>query len=350
MSLHAGVDVTMSHYEETGQDRASYQGLQTCGLAWNCPCCGARICEKRRGEMNTLIAFARKAGYSIRMLTLTARHGADDNLADLLDSMKRSKKAWHQHRTWKDLKISGAIVGSVTATEVTHGQIHGWHPHFHVLVVLRDDLAASALSGLGDAWRASLRGKGLDGNGAAYDCANADKAGAYVAKWGAAEELTLSGQKRARGKGGRTPLQLLEATKAGNAEAGALWLEYAAAFRGRSQLQWSRGLKAMAGVDEVSDEDAACDETQDDQEADKPLLTIDNETWRDRGRWNRTDILDAAERSGAAGVFAVLAGMVTQERHIHDRPPDEPGLCELLDECESLNDYEHKRQEDASCP
>ena len=47
-STYAGVDVVMNRYEKTGQERASFSGLQTCGLVWSCPACAARISETRR--------------------------------------------------------------------------------------------------------------------------------------------------------------------------------------------------------------------------------------------------------------------------------------------------------------
>lgn len=300
-----GVDVMMSTYDQTGQKRASYNGLQTCGLVWQCPACAARISETRRRQVNAGLEWAKAQGYRIVMLTLTARHGEEDSLKDLLARMKEAKRAFHQHRRWKNLKPD--LVAMLTATEVTHGK-HGWHPHFHVIVIVRTAEAEAALADLGDTWRASLRGQGLDGADAAFDCQNATAAGRYVSKWGAGEELTLSGKKRAKGKG-RTPLNLLEACKAGNEKAGELWLEYEAAFYRRTQLDGLSKLVRMSGQQELTDAEAAQDEAQDGQEREEaPLVNIDTQTWKERGRHRRTDILDAAEKEGAGGVRRVLHG------------------------------------------
>ena len=315
-SLDGGVDVKMNRYEETGQERASFSGLQTCGLVWSCPACAARISETRRAEMNELLSWARENSYPVRMITLTSRHGKEDDLGDMLDRMKRAKQAFHQRRDWKALKARGAVIGSVTATEVTHGD-HGWHVHFHVLVIVMDARAAMVIASLGDAWRASLRGKGLDGNGAAFDIQNGDAAGRYIAKWGAAEELTLSNKKVGR-HGGRSPLQLLADAKEGDVPSGKLWLQYEKCFRGRRQLVWSRGLKALVGIDEVDDQAAAEDVEQDGQEPEPPLASIDYNTWRDRGRWRRTDILDAAEADGESGVWRVLREEEVDDEVIED--------------------------------
>lgn len=46
----------------------------------------------------------------------------------------------------------------------------------------------------------------------------------------------------------------------GDAVAGALFTEYAAAMRGRHQLQWSRGLRERLGLGAVLPDDAAAAE------------------------------------------------------------------------------------------
>jgi len=322
-----GVDVHLSDYQESGQRRASYGGLQTCGLVWNCPACAARISETRRRQVNAGLEWAKKRGYRILMITLTARHGEGDELAGLLSAMKRAKKRLHQHRAWKRLKPR--IVAMLTATEVTHGR-NGWHPHFHVVVIVETKEAEAALSEMGDPWRGALRAEGLDGAAAAFDIQDASAAGRYVSKWGAGEELTMSGKKKAKGKG-RTPLQLLEAHKAGNEDAGELWLEYAAAFHRRTQLDGLKKLVDLAGLDDVTDAEAAQDEAQEGQERDQePLMNIDSDTWRQKARKRRTDILDAAETGGVAGVWSVIHGPGALF-DIARPPPSKPGgLIEQL--------------------
>jgi len=322
-----GVDVYLSEYGDDGQKRASYSGLQTCGLVWQCPACAARISETRRRQLNDGLVWAKAQGHRIAMITLTARHGADDDLESLLRGMKDAKRRLHQHRAWKSIKRD--VVAVLTATEVTHGR-NGWHPHFHMIVIVKTKAAYAALSRLGDPWRGALRAEGLDGAAAAFDCQGASAAGRYVGKWGAGEELTLSGQKRGRGKG-QTPLQLLEAYKAGNEKSGELWLEYVAAFYRRSQLDGLTKLVRLAGLEAISDEDAAQDQGQDDQLRDEePTVNIDADTWRSKARRKRTDILDAAEENGAAGVWSVIHGPGARCDIARPPPPKPGGLIEQL--------------------
>lgn len=298
---------------EGGERRASFRGLQTCGSVWLCPVCSRRISERRRGELNAALAWARAEGLWPVMLTLTARHGLHDDLVDQLDAMKRAKRRLRQRREWR--AVQGAIAGTVTATEVTHGGA-GWHTHFHEVVLVRAASEAAAVAlfeGMGATWLACLRGVGLDGLEAhAWQVQGAGAVGSYVAKWGAAEELTLSGRKAARGKG-RTPLQLLAAAHGGDGEAAALWRAYGLAFKGRRQLVWSPGLRMLVGLDDVSDEEAAA-EGGEEAEAPVPELVavIGADEWCGRpGVWGvrrrRAQILDAAERGGAAAVLELLA-------------------------------------------
>ena len=248
-------EVTLERKGDTG--KAGFDGLKTCASVWCCPCCSPRISARRKDELDVLLSGARASGLAVVMLTLTARHDRQMKLAPFLDALKGAKRRFRQRREWRGLKP--VFVGSVTATEVTHGR-NGWHPHFHEIAVLDCPPAAalSLIEGLRAAWLACLHGVGLSGNDAAFQVQSAQAAGAYVAKFGAAEELALQGEKRGR-NGSRGVWQLLDDARDGCARSAAIWREYALAFRGRRQLVWSPGLKARFGVGETSDDEAAAE-------------------------------------------------------------------------------------------
>ena len=297
---------------------AGFGGLYTCKSVWMCPVCAERIGELRRRELNQLLAWSREIengrprGFPI-MLTLTARHFRGDRLEDLLSGMKNAKKTLQQSRSWKRFK--GHVIGSVTATEVTHGG-NGWHVHFHMVVVVRafsDPLVALLERELPAEWRRAL-GKNqvegregtraLDGNERAFHWQNADAVGSYVAKFGAAEELTLSSRKRGRSSS-LTPFQLLAASADGDRSAGYLFQEYATAFKGRCQLVWSPGLKSLCGADQVEAEVEAEREAQPPELVARIPLKIWDYVIPIPG--SRTSILEAAELHGEEGVRAALA-------------------------------------------
>jgi len=349
VSKETGVDMVSSSYGE-GPDRVHFEGLQTCGSVWACPCCSARISETRREEMGRLLAWARAAGYHVRMVTLTCRHGRDDDLADLMVRMKGrtgnrakgietfrgAKQRMVDDRRYRD-HVKPHVIGSVTATEVTGGGAHGWHPHMHMILILDEDID---LTPMRDAWLGSLRGAGLEGSGRGWDVRPADETGQYIAKWGAAEELALSGQKKGRGSG-RTPTQLLASScDDGDRVAGELWAEYATVFHGLRQLVWSRGLKDRAGIDEIEDEEAAQDQQQDGQQ-EIARANIPHRMWvrsvATRRHDGRGELLARSEEIGPEqAVSELISGPVPDDPLIEEdtsvaAPPVIPGgLRDLL--------------------
>ena len=166
ISRHDGVGLDLIDYPD--RQRAAFTGVQRCGSVWLCPCCSARISEIRRGELNALLSWARSRDLRPVMVTLTARHGRDDDLGDLFERLKKAKQRLHRHRTWTGMKR--LIAGSVTATEVTHGR-NGWHPHLHMILLISAEDEGGAVMIANDLlrpWLASLHGAGLDGTGAGF--------------------------------------------------------------------------------------------------------------------------------------------------------------------------------------
>jgi len=295
---HCGYVARQSEVElrrDTGHGKAHFAGLKTCASVWWCPCCSPRISAQRKDDLDRLLVGARAERLAVVMLTLTFRHDAGMRLAPTLAAFKRSFERLRQRREWRALPSCGLVV----ATEVTFGR-NGWHPHLHVLMVMdcAADQAVQRVAALASVWLTCLQGQGLTGNAAAYQVQGASAAGAYVAKFGAAEEIALAGNKRGR-QGSRSPWQLLDDARDGDKRAAAAWLEYAAAFKGRRQLVWSRGLKARFGVDEVEDEDAAAEGAADEAPTIETLRVWLGSSlrWRDARR-RRCALTDAAEGGG----------------------------------------------------
>ena len=124
-----------------------------------------------------------------------------------------------------------------------------------------------------------------------------------------AEEITLTGSKKGReGKNGkgRSPRELVRLAGEGDRQARELWLEFFSATSGkrRRQLVWSRGLKALVGIDEVTDEELAegAEERQEQE-----LAEYNNEAWR-RVRTKRVRLMEAGERGGRDAVRQAESG------------------------------------------
>ncbi|UOA34412.1 plasmid replication protein RepW (plasmid) [Sulfitobacter sp. DSM 110093] len=235
--------------------RAFYRGLQVCGLRWVCPCCTIKKSEGCRAEMNAALAEARKRGLQPVMLTLTARHKRSMPLAEIQGKIASAEKRLKTTRHWKRL-MKVATGGFAKAVEVTHGA-NGWHPHFHIILLLDCDSQPEAfeeVEELREAWLHELTCAGLDGTSKkavehSFDYCGAEEAGEYVSKWGAGEEMTLAGSKVGRGKG-RTPWQLLRdarvaETDAERMKAGALWWEFIQVMKGVHQLRQSPAFRQL---------------------------------------------------------------------------------------------------------
>lgn len=294
--------------------KAHYKGLITCGRVWFCPVCAAKITERRREELTAALA---KTSYTPVMVTFTLRHKSTDSLESLLKALLSGFEAFSRDRAGKRLKSRFRWVGYIKALEVTHGAA-GWHPHLHVLYLLEQQPDVEAMaSSLKAHWLEVLQKRkfdaswahGLDvrtGNSAVKD---------YIAKYGRApvkvswtleHELTKSPVKVAH-DGGRSPFQLLADFGAGDQVAGDLFVEYAKAFKGKRQLIWSRGLRALllGDVPELTDE-AIADESR---ESSDLLASLSKSEWQRVLRADlRGELLAVASAGDAAQLWAWLLG------------------------------------------
>jgi hypothetical protein len=118
---------------------ASWQGVWHCESAWTCPTCTTTRRSRAAAEIAVGIAKVGEDEGEVwaQMVTMTIRHRADVALEDGIEALS---VAWHETRHdgtwcrwWRD-----RVVASARAVEVTRGA-HGWHPHIHLLLVLRDE-------------------------------------------------------------------------------------------------------------------------------------------------------------------------------------------------------------------
>jgi hypothetical protein len=255
-----------------------------CANVWACPVCSAKISERRRAELDEALTLHQDQGGGVYHMLLTLPHTRRDLpgplVALLLDTFRRLCSGKYALSA-----LIPGYVGFVRALETTYGE-NGWHPHLHLLVftqhALTDDQLALVQLKIFAKWEArvlKVTGKKASRKGFSFAAAergsvdvHLDAARDYVAKfgtdreleeivvqrrtWGAADELTRSHLKD-KGLGGRSPWKLLADFTDGDKHAGMLWKEFAAAFKGRAQLQWSRGLRAALSLDQELDDDQA---------------------------------------------------------------------------------------------
>lgn len=311
-SLTDGVSIVST----SGQDRARFKGLQSCGSVWHCPICSSRISEYRSAELRFMLDMWQQSGKGVIFVTNTIRHTFDDDLRLLLDAL--FGVVWNRyttHRAYKSLRKSLGYLGRVRSVEVTHGK-NGWHPHIHEIWLIEKQPTSAELNQierkLFKVWNTTLRNAGMGTVSREHGLTVqlGTNAADYVAKfgrlpkWDLNSELTKSHLKR--GKQSSTPFDLLKRSLNGDKLAGALFREYAIAFAGRRQLYFSTGLKDFFMLREIHDEEVAAGSHNDLD----TLATITNQEWKKvLLRGDRAVLLTIAETSGLPGIVEYLKNL-----------------------------------------
>jgi hypothetical protein len=278
--------------------RARSRGTMKCGSVWVCPVCATYITERRRVELKTAIDRSRDDLFAV-LITYTAKHNQGDKLANLLSDMLLAFRTMKGGEMWQTIKSEWYMVGSVRAVEITYGD-SGWHPHFHELLfadvrmlrkISEGEITVYAWSlqnQLRSRWQESLQKHGRDCSldiGVTVRCTDQDVV-EYVSKYGKmpretgngsiGDEVARGSAKRARGTNFGV-YDILFAARNGDKRWEKLFLEYVHATKGKSQLQWSPGLKSRLEIEIIRDEIAA-EGVQTD--TDVLLATITRDEWK----------------------------------------------------------------------
>ena len=191
------------------------------------------------------------------MLTLTFPHYLGDNLKSLLSRLELALARFFGGRKAKAVFDKMGKIGHIKALEVTHGR-NGWHPHFHLLIFTKQELPSDYdTAPLLELWQNACRLAKLPIPNAKYGL-NWKKAIIRVMfLWGIDNEIAKGHVKTGK-NGNLTAWDLLKMSMLeGGEQFGKLFQEFAISFKGRRQLVWSRGLKAMFSIDNKTDEELA---------------------------------------------------------------------------------------------
>lgn len=370
--------------------KAHYAGVQLCGSIWACPLCGGKIRQRRAEEINTaLVRFrderihwgvGREAPAcpidakdqattgTVYLLSLTLPHDFGEALGDLLPIISAAFSALVSGRRWWDDCERFAIVGYIRAHDSTSGA-NGWHPHFHVILLVSQALDASQLQQLRrrlySRWVRAIIGRRprLGRRGEAYEQSRripSFRHGVHIEEARTIEEvaryasevagdvpeirktvvvgekklgLELTRQDLKRGtETSRTPWEILRAialapttcdddgvvtTGPDVARDIRLWREWERETHGKQAIRWSKGLKRVFGVDDLSDEEIAAEEVGGDVVHQFDAV----EWWAVCGNDGAAArLLVLAETQGAEAVrahlTALVARFVAQKRHL----------------------------------
>jgi hypothetical protein len=238
------------------REQANFGNLQRCYSVWNCPICSMTITEGRRSELKQGLVNWIETGGHAYLVTFTNSHHRGDGLESLLQGQKKAfVKFWQKRKVTEMLKRLG-YNGRIVATEVTWGQDNGWHPHYHMIFFFDHEINAQGLqSFLALQWQDACIKAGLKAPDLIHgvDVRNGTYAAEYVSKWGLEEEVTKGHLKKGL-NGSLTPFDLLRGCSANN-HYKTLFKEFADVFKGKQQLVWSKGLKDLLGIKQITDEE-----------------------------------------------------------------------------------------------
>lgn len=278
-----------SLYKNDTSGSVTWHNVAVCGSVWTCPLCSAKINRKRREEISRAYNVVSEVSGAAYMLTFTIKHGLGDDLDDLISRMKNAMQDFQKSQAMKEVTRKEPLkrpradslpfveyIGRIANLEVTYGTSNGWHPHEHHLWFFRRELTEQEIQFLKDrlfdAWATACVKNGLpeplkenrEGRSIGLDIRRALSAADYLTKygqftpdgdqrvrrWGPEKELAGSHVKAAKAKGA-TPFQLLFEYAEGDKRSGQKFTEFAVAFKGRHQLEFSKTLKKFLRENEV---------------------------------------------------------------------------------------------------
>lgn len=276
---------------------ATIIGNQTCQKNHGCPHCAEVKAAQDKKELEAMRACHLRAGGSIIMVSLTNSHHYGLALKGMVDAQKVAVDKLNQWLSKSAFfEEFGGRVGTVKAWEKTFGK-HGWHPHFHFLYYMNDDLLEYDENGepledqptlniirnsISEEWIKVCISAGLPAPDDVHgvDVRDGTHASKYVgkwgddiitmsSKWGSSDEIAKSHLKTSGEipesleaalllDKGLTPWQLLELAHNGDQKAGELFIEYMYATYNSSQVYWYGDTKKLYDLEaEMKRQDAA---------------------------------------------------------------------------------------------
>lgn len=275
-------------------------GTFKCQSPWLCPTCAPARAVKRKNRLQEVMEHTDAMGGCSAFVTLTVRHNVEMSLKQVKDMLSTASRRARQGKGWKKIQEMGDVLGVVQGIEVLHNKRTGWHYHAHLLVPCvgkREDpknLATvrsvdpakvrAAMRKLVARYMREIRKLGGSAKKVGQDVqivrdteADAARVSQYASKGSASWEIA-GGLKSARNRVSRTPWDLAQLANAGDADAKALFLEYAENIIGTRSCVVSASLakKLYLPLEENDDDQAVM--VDDEEQA--PVVEVLTEKWR----------------------------------------------------------------------
>lgn len=266
--------------------------LKRCASPMLCFTCAPKIRFRRAQEVRQAVEWAIGAGMSAMMITFTAPHYADTDPRRQVEAFNAAKRRFKSGRWWQEQRARIGYRHSIRALEVTmlhpqHGIGNGAHAHDHGLYLCdheaftpeeAEKLRAEWL----DRWRACLEAEGVEIRDMKYFALHGIDIKLPEARGKVVDDAALTamaeyvadrmGAEISPGIFAKTGKRKEEGEKDGDekdkhinhfeymalaltrypAERGYM-VKLMTALKGRAWMQWTRGLKAAAGIEEKTD-------------------------------------------------------------------------------------------------
>jgi hypothetical protein len=112
----------------------------SCRRKWLCPTCGYTASRKEAATLKRRLLGWTAQGGAVALLTLTQSHCPDDGLAPLWSHLEAGWAALVRGSGWTADKRAHGMRGYVRVTELVHNAAAGWNVHFHVILLLDQEL------------------------------------------------------------------------------------------------------------------------------------------------------------------------------------------------------------------
>jgi hypothetical protein len=112
----------------------------SCRRKWLCPTCGYTASWREAAKLKRRLLGWTAQGGAVALLTLTQSHCPEDGLAMLWSRWEAGWAARVRGSGWTADKRAHGVRGYVRVTELVHNAAAGWNVHFHVILLLDQEL------------------------------------------------------------------------------------------------------------------------------------------------------------------------------------------------------------------
>ena len=116
---------------KAGGERTVFNGVETCGSATGCLRCARKARAGRAEDTDTVLTLHLGQGGHGLFLSLTFSHSVDDSADESLDDALTAWSSMTDTRRWKRFEAWIGMDGWIRATENSHSDANGFHPHHH---------------------------------------------------------------------------------------------------------------------------------------------------------------------------------------------------------------------------